>query len=165
MSKKSKFNPENKLALKTKSSHISVSGKLAELLATTYALYLKTQNFHWNVTGSAFSMLHTLFEGQYEELAGAVDLIAERIRALGEFAPGSFKEFAALSHIEDALGRKSSEEMIGELATDHRILITLINNTNILLTEKFRDDVTQGLLTERLSVHEKTLWMLNSLSV
>ena len=162
MVKKVKSNSRNKLTLKTKSSHTRVPEKLAELLANTYALYLKTQNFHWNVTGPTFCMLHTFFEDQYKELAAAIDVIAERIRALGEIAPGSFKEFAALSHIKDALSRKNSEEMIKELAADHHTLITLIN-TNLPLIEKFRDDVTQGLLIERLSAHEKTLWMLNSL--
>lgn len=141
--------------------HTPVTRGFSELLATTYALYLKTQNFHWNVTGSNFPMLHTFFQGQYEELADAVDLIAERIRALDHFAPASFQEFAALSLIKDSVDKKTAVEMLKELGADHRIMIALIQKL-VPMTGKFADDASQDILIERLRSHQKILWMLNS---
>ncbi len=134
---------------------------LSQFLASTYSLYLKTQNFHWNVTGPIFSMLHTFFETQYEELAKAVDLIAERIRALDHYAPGSYAEFSKLTRIKDAIGKKNAEEMIEELVADHRLMVDLIREL-IPISEDCEDIVSQDLLIERLRTHEKTIWMLDS---
>lgn len=134
---------------------------LLQLLATTYSLYLKTQNFHWNVTGPIFNMLHAFFETQYEELAKAVDTIAERVRALDHYAPGSFTEFAKLTRIKDAVGKKNAEEMIEELVADHRIMVDLLKEL-LPISEDCEDLVSQDLLIQRLSIHEKSIWMLES---
>jgi len=134
---------------------------LQQFLATTYSLYLKTQNFHWNVTGPIFNMLHAFFEAQYEELANAVDLIAERIRALDHYASGSFSEFIKLTRIKDATGKKNAEEMIEELVADHRIIVDLIREL-LPISEDCEDLASQDLLIERLKTHEKAIWMLNS---
>ena len=134
---------------------------LLQLLATTYSLYLKTQNFHWNVTGPIFNMLHAFFETQYDELAKAVDTIAERVRALDHYAPGSFTEFAKLTRIKDAVGKKNAEEMIEELVADHRIMVDLLKEL-LPISEDCEDLVSQDLLIQRLSIHEKSIWMLES---
>ncbi|HEX6623723.1 MAG TPA: Dps family protein [Pyrinomonadaceae bacterium] len=135
---------------------------LSRLLADTYTLYLKTHNFHWNVTGPMFQTLHLMFEQQYNELALAVDLIAERIRALGYSAPGSYKEFGKLTSIKEADGVPAAEGMIRQLvegqetvARTARAVFETAGNAN--------DAPTEDLLTERLQVHEKTAWMLRSL--
>ena len=135
---------------------------LSRLLADTYTLYLKTHNFHWNVTGPMFQTLHLMFEQQYNELALAVDLIAERIRALGYSAPGSYREFGKLTSIKEADGVPQAEEMIRQLvegqetvARTARAVFETAGNAN--------DAPTEDLLTERLQVHEKTAWMLRSL--
>lgn len=140
---------------------------LEKLLAESYTLYLKTHNFHWNVTGPSFLSLHQLFEEQYTELAAAVDEIAERIRATGQLAPGSYTEFAELSDIQEALGAEAPREastMIQALAEDQRI----IANTAKRVAEQAEsqsDNVTADLATQRQTVHEKAAWMLDSLLV
>lgn len=135
---------------------------LSHLLADTYSLYLKTHNFHWNVTGPMFQTLHQMFEEQYTELAGAVDEIAERIRALGFFAPGSYKEFAELSSIPDAEGVISSESMIKESVDGQEAVVRTARKV-FTRAEEAGDEVSCDLLTQRMQIHEKTAWMLRSL--
>jgi starvation-inducible DNA-binding protein len=134
----------------------------SRVLADTYTLYLKTHNFHWNVEGPMFNTLHLMFEAQYTELALAVDLIAERIRALGFPAPGSYREFAELSSIEDAVGRPSATEMIAQLAKDQETVVRTARQVFALAAEA-HDEPTAGLLTQRMQVHEKTAWMLRAM--
>jgi starvation-inducible DNA-binding protein len=135
---------------------------LSRLLADTYTLYLKTHNFHWNVTGPMFNTLHLMFEGQYNELAAAVDLIAERIRALGVPAPGSYKAFARLSSIEEAEGVPSAEEMIAQLVKGQEQVVKTARSVWPVV-ERANDEPTADLLTQRMQVHEKTAWMLRSM--
>ncbi|MEZ5965829.1 MAG: Dps family protein [Planctomycetota bacterium] len=135
---------------------------LSRLLADTYTLYLKTHNFHWNVTGPMFNTLHLMFEGQYDELALAVDLIAERIRALGFPAPGTYKEFARLSSIAEAEGVPSAEEMIAQLVAGQEAVVRTAR-TVFEVAERCSDQPTADILTQRMNVHEKTAWMLRSL--
>jgi starvation-inducible DNA-binding protein len=141
-----------------------ISESLSKLLADTYVLYVKTQKFHWNVTGVTFYALHKLFAEQYQALAVSVDLIAERIRALGAFAPGSFEEFSELAQVAE-FGRHeppSGEEMIRILLHDHE---TLSQKTRQYFesAEKAKDQGTADLLSERMLEHEKAAWMLRSL--
>ncbi|EKD75211.1 MAG: hypothetical protein ACD_44C00201G0010 [uncultured bacterium] len=134
---------------------------LEHLLADTYLLYLKTHYFHWNVTGPLFFSLHSLFEVQYQELFLAVDEIAERIRALGSYAPGTTKEFIKLSKIKEAVGVPAAEEMLKLLAEDHRI-VTKTSYNVFEVANKADDQATIELVTRRMQVHEKAMWMLNS---
>jgi starvation-inducible DNA-binding protein len=140
----------------------SVADGLSHLLADTYTLYLKTQNFHWNVTGPQFRALHAMFEEQYTELAGAVDEIAERIRALGHPAPGSFAKFRELTSIEEDPGVPSAEEMTRQLAVGHEAVDRTARNV-FGLAEGAEDQVTMDMLVERMQIHEKSAWMLRSL--
>ena len=139
-----------------------ISDGLAHLLADSYSLYLKTHNFHWNVTGPMFQTLHLMFETHYNELAIAVDDIAERIRSLGEFAPGSYSKFSELSDIEDANTVPKAEEMIKQLVTDHETVIKTARKV-FPVADEANDEATADLLTQRIQVHEKTAWMLRSL--
>ena len=135
---------------------------LAKVLADTYTLYLKTHNFHWNVTGPMFQTLHLMFEQQYNELALAVDLVAERIRALGYPAPGSYAQFSKLSSISEATGVPNAEDMIHQLVEGQEALVRTARKV-FATAEKASDQVTLDLLTQRMQVHEKTAWMLRSL--
>lgn len=135
---------------------------LSRLLADTYTLYLKTHNFHWNVTGPMFSTLHVMFEQQYTELAAAVDLIAERIRALGFPAPGTYKDYARLSSIKETDGVPSAEDMI-RLLVEGQEAVTRTGRDVFSVTERANDQPTADLLTQRMQVHEKTAWMLRTL--
>ena len=135
---------------------------LARLLADTYTLYLKTHNFHWNVTGPMFQTLHLMFETEYNELALAVDLIAERIRALGHPAPGSYADFVRLSTVPEAAGVPAAEEMIRQLVQGQESVIRTARSV-FPLAEGAGDQVTVDLLTQRMQIHEKTAWMLRSL--
>jgi starvation-inducible DNA-binding protein len=141
---------------------IQIADGLSVLLADTYTLYLKTHNFHWNVTGPMFSTLHTLFETQYNELALAVDVIAERIRALGVYAPGSYKQFAELSTIKEETGTPSATEMIKQLVAGQEA-VTRTARSIFPVVEKSSDEPTADLLTQRMQIHEKNAWMLRSL--
>ncbi len=143
-------------------SRLDVADGLSKLLANTYALYLKTQNYHWNVRGPMFMTLHHLFEKQYQELALSIDVIAERIRALGFSAPGSFSTFTELSDIKDETDIRSANQMLEQLAKDHE-LVVLSAKLVYSLAEDTHDEVTADLVTQRISVHEKNIWMLNSL--
>lgn len=140
----------------------AIADGLSVLLADSYTLYLKTHNYHWNVTGPMFQTLHTLFETQYTELAVAVDDIAERIRALGEFAPGSYKEYAKLTSIKEADGIPSAEEMIKDLVKGQEAIAKTARSI-VPVADEASDEVTLDLLTQRMTVHEKTAWMLRSL--
>jgi starvation-inducible DNA-binding protein len=135
---------------------------LSKLLADTYTLYLKTHNFHWNVTGPMFNTLHLMFETQYTELAAAVDLIAERIRALGSPAPGTYSEFARLSSIKEPTGVPSAEEMIRQLTQDQET-VSRTARSMFPSVDAANDEPTADLLTQRMQVHEKTAWMLRVL--
>jgi len=135
---------------------------LSRLLADSYTLYLKTHNFHWNVTGPMFNTLHLMFEGQYTELAAAVDLIAERIRALGFPAPGSYREYSRLSSIQEAEGTPSANEMIAQLVKGQEQVVKTARSIWPVV-ERANDEPTADLLTQRMQVHEKTAWMLRSM--
>jgi len=135
---------------------------LSHLLADTYTLYLKTHNFHWNVTGPMFNTLHLMFEAQYNELALAVDLIAERIRALGAPAPGSYREFLKLSTIPEASGSPKAEDMIRQLVEGQESIVRTARSI-FPIVDDAHDEPTADLLTQRMHVHEKTAWMLRSL--
>ena len=135
---------------------------LSHLLADSYTLYLKTHNYHWNVTGPMFNTLHLMFETQYTELALAVDLIAERIRALGFPAPGSYREFLKLSTIPEATANTSATDMIKHLVEGQESIVRTARSTFAIVDEA-RDEPTADLLTQRMQVHEKTAWMLRSL--
>jgi starvation-inducible DNA-binding protein len=135
---------------------------LSKLLADTYSLYLKTHNFHWNVTGPMFQTLHLMFETQYNELALAVDLIAERIRSLGLPAPGTYSEFARLSSIRETAGVPKAEEMIQILVEGQEAIVRTARSV-FPIAENASDEATADLLTQRIQLHEKTAWMLRSL--
>lgn len=135
---------------------------LSRLLADTYTLYLKTHNFHWNVTGPMFNTLHTMFEQHYLEMATAVDEIAERIRALGVFAPGSYHQFSKLSSVKEADGVPAAKAMIASLLEGHETLIRTAREV-FPLAEEAGDEASADLITQRLQLHEKTAWMLRSM--
>ena len=139
-----------------------IAQKLSCLLADSYTLYLKTHNYHWNVTGPHFNALHLMFEGQYTELAQAVDVIAERIRALGRPAPGSYSQFAALSSIKEETGLPAAFDMARNLTKGHEAAAKTARS-GFPAAEKGNDEATLDLLTQRIHVHEKTAWMLRSL--
>ncbi|MBL6759223.1 MAG: DNA starvation/stationary phase protection protein [Actinomycetota bacterium] len=140
----------------------AIAEGLSRLLADSYTLYLKTHNYHWNVVGPMFNTLHLMFEAQYNELALAVDLIAERIRALGVRAPGSYREFAALSSITEDEDQPDAEEMIRRLVIGQETVARTARSV-FPVVERASDEPTADLLTQRLQVHEKTAWMLRSM--
>jgi starvation-inducible DNA-binding protein len=139
-----------------------IAAGLAKVLADTYSLYLKTHNFHWNVVGPMFNTLHLMFEAQYDELALAVDLIAERIRALGYPAPGSYSEFVRLTAIPETVGVPTAGEMVALLVSGHE---TVARTARAIfpVVDAASDESTADLLTQRMQAHEKTAWMLRSL--
>jgi starvation-inducible DNA-binding protein len=132
------------------------------MLADTYTLYLKTHNYHWNVTGPMFNTLHLMFETQYTELALAVDLIAERIRALGFPAPGSYRQFAGLTSIQEDTTVPAAEQMIANLAKDQEAVVRTARSI-FPVVDDAHDEPTADLLTQRMQVHEKTAWMLRAM--
>lgn len=140
----------------------AIAGGLNRLLADSYTLYLMTHNFHWNVKGPMFNTLHLMFEAQYTELALAVDLIAERIRALGFPAPGTYAEFAQLSSIKEVKGQPAATVMIQHLVSGQEAVVRTARSI-FPLVEKASDEPTADLLTQRMQLHEKTAWMLRSL--
>lgn len=139
-----------------------IAGGLSRVLADTYTLYLKTHNFHWNVTGPMFQTLHLMFETQYNELALAVDLVAERIRALGSPAPGTYHEFAALSAIKEDDRVPKAQDMIRRLVEGHETVARTSRDVFLAATGT-SDQPTCDLLSQRMQVHQKTAWMLRSL--
>ncbi|WP_408096064.1 Dps family protein [Peredibacter sp. HCB2-198] len=140
----------------------AIANGLNHLLADTYTLYLMTHNFHWNVKGPMFNTLHLMFETQYNELALAVDLIAERIRALGYPAPGTYSEFAQLSSIKEVKGQPKAEDMIKHLVHGQEA-VTKTARSLFPTVDKASDEPTADLLTQRMQLHEKNAWMLRSL--
>jgi starvation-inducible DNA-binding protein len=134
---------------------------LAQLLADSYTLYLKTQNYHWNVTGPHFGALHALFEVQYTDLALAVDAIAERIRALGYPAPASYAEFGARTKVTEAAGKTTAMQMVAALAQDNETLAEAAAAV-ISVAQAGSDEPTAGMATTRQEIHEKAAWMLHS---
>ncbi len=139
-----------------------IADGLARLLADTYTLYLTTHNYHWNVTGPMFQTLHLMFEQQYNELALAVDAIAERIRALGFPAPGTYEEFSELASIKQERGVPKATDMIRKLVEGQEAVVRTARSI-FPIVEKVNDEPTADLLTQRMQVHEKTAWMLRSL--
>ena len=135
---------------------------LSRLLADSYSLYLKTHNYHWNVTGMQFNTLHTMFEEQYVELAAAVDEIAERIRALGIKSPGSYSEFGKLTSIEEATGEEDAAEMIRQLVIGQETIVRTARDS-FPPADAANDEPTADLLTQRMQIHEKNAWMLRSM--
>ena len=146
----------------SKKDRLEIAKGLGHLLADTYTLYLKTHNFHWNVTGPMFQTLHLMFETHYNELALAVDLVAERIRALGLHAPGTYRQFAQLSAIKEEDGIPKAQEMIRLLVQGHETVARTAREV-FVSAEEASDQPTCDLLTQRMQVHEKTAWMLRSL--
>lgn len=140
----------------------AVAKHLSRLLADTYSLYLKTHSFHWNVTGPQFNSLHTMFETQYNELWLAADEVAERIRTLDVFAPGSYSQFAKLSAIKEEAGVPEWKAMVGQLVEGHEIAAATARDT-LKAANAAGDDGTADMVTGRLKEHEKTAWMLRSL--
>lgn len=140
----------------------AIAAGLSKVLADTYTLYLKTHNYHWNVVGPMFNTLHLMFETEYNELALAVDEIAERIRSLGEPAPGSYLEFSELSSIPEDREKPEAMEMVRRLVAGHEAVARTARSV-FPVADAADDEPTADLLTQRLQVHEKTAWMLRSL--
>jgi len=134
---------------------------LGRVLASSYMLYVKTQSYHWNVEGPLFAPLHAQFGSQYEALGDAIDEIAERIRALGFAAPGSFAQFKKLSAVEEQTGTPKAEKMIAELLADHETLAKLARETKDIV-ERVGDAESGDLMVERMTEHGKTAWMLRA---
>ena len=139
-----------------------IAAGLSKLLADSYTLYLKTHNYHWNVTGPMFNTLHVMFEQHYTELATAVDEIAERIRALGVKAPGTYREFSALTSIDEAGGDESAEDMIRQLVVGQEAVVRTAREV-FPAADAANDEPTADLLTQRMQIHEKNAWMLRSM--
>ena len=139
-----------------------IAAGLSRLLADSYTLYLKTHNYHWNVEGPLFNTLHQMFEVQYTELAAAVDEIAERIRALGVKAPGSYSAFLELASVEESRGGESAENMIRELVLGQEAVVRTARNA-LPAANAANDEPTADLLTQRMQIHEKNAWMLRSM--
>ena len=146
----------------TDSQHQAIAAGLSKVLADTYTLYLKTHNYHWNVRGPMFHSLHAMFEQQYSELALAVDEVAERIRALGELAPGSYSEFAKLASIPEGNSRNDAKTMIRELVEGQEAVVRTCRELFPVVDEA-NDEPTADLLTTRMQTHEKNAWMLRVL--
>jgi starvation-inducible DNA-binding protein len=153
--------PQIDIGIKAKDREKIALG-LSRVLADTYSLYLKTHNFHWNVTGPMFQALHLMFETQYNELALAVDAVAERIRALGFPAPGTYTQFLQLSSIKDEDGVPNAQDMIRRLVEGHETVARTARQV-FKVAESVSDQPTCDLLTQRMQTHEKTAWMLRSL--
>jgi len=146
---------------KSKPDATRVADATARLLADSYTLYLETHNFHWNVTGPMFTTLHTLFETQYTELALAVDQIAERIRALGEIAPGSYTEFARLAKVKESTSVPPATERIRQLVADYGTVAATAQEV-FDVADELGDQATADLATQRIQISEKNAWMLRS---
>jgi starvation-inducible DNA-binding protein len=146
----------------TKKDREKIADGLSHLLADSFTLYLKTHNFHWNVTGPMFNTLHVMFMDQYTELWNALDMIAERIRALGVAAPGTYAEFSRLTVIKESEGKVSAEDMIKQLVAGQEA-VTKTARGIFAIVDKAGDEPTADLLTQRMQIHEKNAWMLRSL--
>lgn len=139
-----------------------IANGLSLLLADSFTLYMKTHNFHWNVTGPMFQTLHVLFQAQYTELWNALDLIAERIRSLGHYAPGSFQRFSELTSIDEEHGVPSAREMMQQLVEGQEAVARTAREV-FKIADAANDQPTADLLTQRMEIHEKNAWMLRSL--
>jgi starvation-inducible DNA-binding protein len=139
-----------------------VADKLKVLLADSYTLYLQTHNFHWNVTGPQFRELHLMFEEHYIELATAVDEIAERIRTLGVFAPGTYRQFAELSHIKETADIPPGNKMVAILTEGHEQIVRTCREV-LEVAQAADDESSASLVSDRMVLHEKTAWMLRSI--
>lgn len=135
---------------------------LSKVLADTYVLYLKTHNYHWNVEGPKFRSLHEMFEEQYRDLWDSIDDIAERIRALGHYAPGTYAKFRALATVQDNEDLPAADEMFNELIADNQTVARTIRAA-LTTIQAAGDEASAGLLTDRLATHEKQLWMMKSM--
>ena len=140
----------------------AIAGGLSRLLADTYVLYLKTHSFHWNVEGPMFQTLHQMFMEQYTETWNAIDLIAERIRSLGEYAPGTYREYARLTRIKETEGVPRAEEMVQLLIEGQETIVRTAREV-LPVADEAHDEPTLDLLTQRMQIHEKNAWMLRSL--
>lgn len=147
--------------VKKKNTSSPVVDALITLLADTYVLYTKTQNFHWNVTGPNFFAYHQAFENQYEQLSDAIDVLAERIRALGEKTPASLAQFLKITSLNEADDNLNANDMLQALLLDHELLAFNIENAFEIMDES-GDEVTMDILIERKTEHDKTAWMLRS---
>jgi starvation-inducible DNA-binding protein len=140
----------------------AIANGLSRLLADTYVVYLKTHNFHWNVEGPMFQTLHQMFMEQYTETWNAIDLIAERIRSLGEYAPGTYKEYARLARVKETDGVPRAEDMVRLLIEGQEAIVRTAREV-LPVADEANDEPTLDLLTQRMQVHEKNAWMLRSL--
>lgn len=145
----------------TKAARRKIADKLSVFLADTYSLYLKTQNFHWNVIGPEFFSMHILFEKQYDDMAEAIDEIAERIRSLGFYAPGSFSALKKLTKITEENKVVSAKEMLKRLVKSHEH-VSKNGKPLIRYTQENSDDITSDMIIKRLHFHEKAAWMLRA---
>ncbi|MBO6950000.1 MAG: DNA starvation/stationary phase protection protein [Rhodospirillales bacterium] len=145
----------------TKQAKKECANAMSKVLADTYILYLKTHNFHWNVTGPMFKSLHEMFEEQYTEMWTAVDEIAERIRALGAAAPGTYAKFRELGTVEETEDLPNADEMVADLVKSNEALARTIRSA-LSTAQDNGDEVSAGILTDRLTVHEKSIWMMRS---
>jgi starvation-inducible DNA-binding protein len=146
----------------TVKQRVAIAHGLSKLLADTYVVYLKTHNFHWNVEGPMFQTLHQMFMEQYTETWNAIDLIAERIRSLGEYAPGTYKEYAKLMRIKETDGVPRAEEMVKLLIEGQEAIVRTAREV-LPIADQANDEPTLDLLTQRMQIHEKNAWMLRSL--
>jgi starvation-inducible DNA-binding protein len=140
----------------------AIANGLSRLLADTYVLYLKTHNFHWNVEGPMFQTLHQMFMAQYTETWNAIDLVAERIRSLGHYAPGTYREYLGLARIKETPGVPKAEQMVKLLIEGQEAVVRTAREV-LPLAERADDQPTLDLLTQRMQIHEKNAWMLRSL--
>ena len=140
----------------------AIAGGLSRLLADTYVLYLKTHSFHWNVEGPMFQTLHQMFMDQYTEAWNAIDPIAERIRALGQYAPGSYRQYVKLASVKESDGVPRAEQMVRQLIAGQEAVARTARSV-LPLADRANDQPTLDLLTQRLNIHEKNAWMLRSL--
>ena len=140
----------------------AIAQGLSRLLADTYVLYLKTHNFHWNVEGPMFQTLHQMFMEQYTEAWNAIDLVAERIRSLGHYAPGTYKEYLGLARVKETPGVPKAEQMVRLLIEGQEAVVRTAREV-LPLAERADDQPTLDLLTQRMQIHEKNAWMLRSL--
>jgi starvation-inducible DNA-binding protein len=140
----------------------AIAKGLSRLLADTYVLYLKTHNFHWNVEGPMFQTLHQMFMEQYTETWNAIDLVAERIRSLGHYAPGTYREYLGLARVKETSGVPKAEQMVKLLIEGQEAVVRTAREV-LPLAERADDQPTLDLLTQRMQVHEKNAWMLRSL--
>lgn len=145
----------------TNESHKQCAEAISKVLANTYILYLKTHNFHWNVRGPNFRSLHMMFEEQYQDMWAALDIIAERIRALGEYAPGTYAKFSQLASIKANETIPNAEDMVDELIADNEAVVRSIADA-IKVVQDAGDEPSAGLLTDRQTTHEKAIWMMRA---